>query len=242
MRLTLIATALIGFAVVAATTALGGKLLAEHDLANSNGFFNSDPMGWGWLPDVALDDKGNVCQFLFTRGADSNVTELAYEARDRKGNIYSQGTLPEAVGAGPVTIPTAVTAGNGGFSKKLLLMGFQQGNSINYVLYKLGKNGAENIGSKTYELANPGEFVAAWMYNGKIVVEHGTQASMNDHTMEAIVMKTDFDLALYNSKFKQSSKGGDFVADQSILAGKKGVVAINQDGDPTKMTVRIYKP
>jgi hypothetical protein len=238
MRLTSFTAVLIA-ATLAATTVYGGKVLAEHNLVNSNGFFNSDPMGWGWLPDVALDDKGNVCQFFFTRGADSNITELAYEARDRKDKIYSQGTLPEAVGATTVNMPTSVANGNGGFSKKLLLMGFQQGSSMEYVLYKLGKNGAEKIGSKMFQLG-AGDFAVAWMYNGKIVTENGKQVTANAD-LDLMVLKTEFNLALYNKKFKQSSKGGAFVADQSILAGKKGVVSIDQDGDPTKLTVRIYK-
>ena len=143
-----------------------GKLVAEHVISSSNGFYNSAPGGWAWTPDFAADDKGNLCQFFFTRGADSNVTELAYEARDKKGKIYSQGTLPEAVGASTVYIPTGVSTGNGGFSKRLLLLGYFKSMNVEYVLYKLGKNGAQKLGEKAVGTSTM--FRQAFLYKGKV--------------------------------------------------------------------------
>jgi hypothetical protein len=239
MRRTILVKILLAVCVVAAAV-YGGKLVAEHELSNSNGFYNSDPSGWGWLPDVAIDDGGNVCQFFFTRGADSNITEFAYEARDKKGKIYSQGTLPEAVGLQIVNIPTSVANGRGGFGKKLLLIGYRKGTDIEYALYKLGKNGAEKVGSKTFDLSNPGDFAVAWMHKGKIVTENGKQVMLNDD-VNLMPSKTEFNIRMYNQKFKETSKGGTFVADQSLLVGK-GVVAIDQGASPNELTARIFKP
>jgi len=206
-----------------ASVAWAGKELASFSLVDPDG-----------QPTFRCDDKGNLVQVFDTYDTSGKVAKVEYEAKTRKGKTYSKGSLAEAVGADDFQIATAINDWPypGGFDKKWLLVRIEKGNNFEFVMYKLGKKGAEKVASLTFP-DDPVPYM--FMYKKRIVLQTtqwaATFGDPNTYTFK-----------MYTYKLKElKGKGGTTAADAFFWLGKSGAFATYSGTGNTNAAVKVFR-
>lgn len=227
-------------AAVACFSASAAKIVAEHTLVDPDGL----SFGQG-ITTYACDEKGNLVQVFASSDLVTGViTQALYRAVDKKGNVYSEGVLAEAVGMNSVQMPIGLSSGSGGFNKNWFLVKFGETRTNqfmfptayadHYVMYKLGKTGAQAVGSIMFIVTNG--FSNVWMYKGKVVSEHG-------EFMGLFGGQIKFTIGQHNKLLQlNSKKPGAITTAQSYWLGKSVAFASYTGPNASTGTVKIVKP
>lgn len=218
--------------VIAALAIYAGKEIATFKLTNTNGFN-------AWNPNFRCDEKGNIIVYAVERDTTGLVSKVSYEARAKNGKVYSQGSFPDVVGAANVGTAGSVSWANGGFDKGFLLLQVNRGPTlVEYIMYKLGKKGAEKVGSLDFLIDPmvPGNLLV-YMYKKKIVVEQYTPpTNFND--------QATWEFKFLNYKLKEDTKkGGIIKANNQYWNGKSSAfVTYSPVPVPTNAEIKIFGP
>ncbi|GEM_PF-2063626 len=211
-------------------TAFAGKLITKHVLVDPNGINGK----------IAFDENGNAIQVFptYTNIPGNALYQLDYKAYNKKGEVYSQGTLPGIAGVNNFTMPLFLSQGAGGFDGKMLLLRFggaytteakASSSFSRYAMYKLGKRGAAKINEIEFAISNG--FSVVYMYKGKVVTEFG------EYSSNGLIR---FTIAIYNKKLLRTKRGGTIMAQNGAWEGKAAAF-LTYSGN-TNCAVSIAKP
>jgi hypothetical protein len=228
-------TQLILYSAIAllAVTAVAGKKIVRYIITDTSGVNGK----------ISFDERGNLVKVspVFTNlpVVGNCLWEIGYKAYSKKGQVYSQGLLPDVQGLKTYSMPLFLSQGVGGFDNRMLLMKFT-GNYVGargasadfhrYIMFKLGNDGAELVNQIDFAVSNG--FTAVYMYKGKVVSQFG------EYSSNGLVR---FTISIYNSKLvKNKRAGGTIMAQNGAWLGKAAAFLTYSGG--TTCWTDVVKP